>query len=758
MSAPVLENERAALSAQIEALRARLARLEAERPAPNPPITVGFLGLLALQGAHEVEHVVQVVQRYLLRIPDGNGVLGHVFDIEPVHLAYNLAFLWILVLLYRIVGAHRPQGWTRGPVAWWLLSATLLVQGYHVVEHLFKIVQYLDTGRNGTPGILGNAFDLVWLHFTFNTIEMAGLVAAFVAGRFYREAGADLGVLWRRLSAARGRGPWPSGGGPRLSRRGLLAGVGGVAFAAGAGYLATTRRPRTLVLPTFADVTQAAGITFRHRALERADAIQAGVAFFDFDGDGRPDILLTNANGPNALYRNNGDGTFSDVAAAAGVADPDGVSIGVACADYDNDGRCDLLVTRLGGGLKLYRNRGDGTFADVTAEAGLALPGGHGASAAWADFDGDGHLDLYVTYWLDSVPPGLTDLMRTDGELRVEYTARSRGHRLYRNNGDGTFSEVSQYLGLPPPSPGLAVGFVDYDDDGRPDLYVVNDMGRFVQPNKLFHNDGPTPDGGWRFSEVGHRAGVDAVLFGMGIALGDYDGDGRLDMYATNMGSNQLFHNRGDGTFEPTTNRAGVGRGTIRGEDSVGWGTAFFDFDNDGNLDLYFTAGVVYPMPPVNGVSVPDQPNAMFHNRGDGTFRDVSRLTKTDSTGCGRGLAVADFDGDGFLDVLVANYGQPPVLYQNSGNANRWLQVRLIGTRSNRDGIGARLTLTAGGRAQVREVASGTSFLSQHSLIAHFGLGQLERAEALEIRWPSGARQRLTDLAANRLITVTEPA
>jgi hypothetical protein len=751
-------DERAALEGEIGALRARLARLQAERPLPNPPVTVGFLGLLALQGAHEVEHVVQVVQRYVLRIPDGNGVLGHVFDVEPVHLAYNLAFLWILVMLYRIVGAHRPEQWTRGPVAWWLLSGALLVQGYHLVEHIFKIVQYLDIGRNGTPGILGNALDLVWLHFSFNTIEMAALLAAFVAGRFYREAGADLRALGRRIADLRRPRPRPDTAQPRLSRRGVIAGAGGLAVAVGAGALATMQRPRPLVVPTFSDVTKAAGIGFRHQALERADAIQAGAAFLDFDGDGRPDIFLTNAGGANALYRNNGDGTFTDVAAAAGVADPDGVSIGVACADYDNDGRCDLLVTRFGGGLKLYRNNGDGTFSDVTAAAGLATPGGHAASAAWADFDGDGHLDLYVTYWLDSVPPGLTDLTRTDGELKVEYAARSRGHRLYRNNGDGTFAEVSRYLGQPPPSPGLAVGFVDYDDDGRPDLYVVNDMGRFVQPNKLFHNDGPTPNGGWSFSEVGQRAGVDAVLFGMGVAFGDYDGDGRLDVYATNMGSNVLFHNRGNGTFEPTTNRAGVGRGTIRGEDSVGWGTAFFDFDNDGHLDLYFTAGVVYPMPPVNGVAVPDQPNAMFHNRGDGTFRDVSKLTRTDSTGCGRGLAVADFDGDGFLDVLVANYGQAPVLYRNGGNANRWLGVRLIGTRSNRDGIGARLTLTAGGRSQVREVASGTSFLSQHSLVAHFGLGPLERAESLEVRWPSGAVQRLTDLAANRLITVTEPS
>jgi hypothetical protein len=306
------------------------------------------------------------------------------------------------------------------------------------------------------------------------------------------------------------------------------------------------------------------------------------------------------------------------------------------------------------------------------------------------------------------------------------------------------------------PSPGLAVGFFDYDDDGRPDLYVVNDMGKFVLPNCLFHNEGG--EGGWRFSEIAARAGADAALFGMGLAVGDYDGDGRLDMYVTNMGNNVLFRNRGDGAFEERTNRAGVARGTVGGQDSVGWGTAFLDFDNDGQLDLYFVAGSVYPMPPVNGQYRPDQPNALLQNRGDGTFRDVSKPTRTDHTGIARGLAVADIDGDGFLDLLVANYDQPPALLKNSGNANRWLQVRLVGTKSNRDGIGALLTLGAGGREQTRAVLSGTSFLSQHSLVAHFGLGQLERADWLTVRWPSGTVQTLRDLPANQVLTVVEPA
>jgi hypothetical protein len=732
VSGPNGAGRRAALERRIGQLRAALTRDEAPRPA----LALTFVGLLVLQGVHEVEHVVQVIQRYALRIPDGAGVLGHVFDIEPVHLAYNLAFFWLVVVLYRLAGAHRPDLWARGMIAWWLLTVTLVLQSYHVVEHVFKIAQFWDTGRNGTPGILGSTFDLVWLHFWFNTLEMGLLVAAYVAGGFHHRLGRDLRAA----------------GGPLLSRRALIGGGAGLAVALGAGRVAAARKPAPIAVPVFTDVTAAAGITFRHQPVAQADAIQAGVAFLDFDGDGRPDIFLTNTGGANALYRNNGDGTFTDVAGAAGVADPDGISIGVACADYDNDGRCDLLVTRREGGLKLYQNRGDGTFADVTAAAGLAMSGGHPASAAWADFDGDGFLDLYVTYWLDSMPPDLADGTRINNELRQEFTARSRGHRLYRNNRDGTFSDATDRLGNVAPSPGLAVGFFDYDDDGRPDLYVVNDMGRHVQPNKLFHNDGT------RFVDVSEASGLDARIFGMGVAFGDYDGDGRLDVYATNMGANTLFRNLGAGRFEPAANRAGVGRGTVRGEDSVGWGTAFLDVDNDGHLDLYFVAGVVYPMPPVDGKWVPDQPNALFQNRGDGTFRDISRLTKSDHTGCGRGLAVADFDGDGHLDMLIANYGQPPTLLRNSGTANKWLQVRLVGTRSNRDGIGARLTLTAGGRRQAREVASGTSFLSQHSLVQHFGLGKLERADWLEIRWPSGQVQRLEGIAANQVLTVVEPA
>ena len=435
------------------------------------------------------------------------------------------------------------------------------------------------------------------------------------------------------------------------------------------------------------------------------------------------------------------------------MADPLEITIGVACADYDNDGNCDLLATRIGG-PNLFHNNGDGTFSDVTEEAGLKVEGHHPASAVWADFDGDGLLDLYVTYWIDSSPPSIRD--KSLAELREDFTPLARKHRLFRNNGDGTFRDVTHLLGQSSVhGAGLAAGFLDYDDDGRPDLFVVNDFGQFIQPNILYRNVGPSGND-WAFKDVSDQAGVGAAIDGMGLAVGDYDGDTRLDMFVTNMGDNILYRNHGGEIFEDKTNVAGVGRGEIPGEHSVGWGTAFLDFDNDGLLDIYFVAGRLHPAMDAAGQYVPDQPNALFHNRGDGTFRDVSEPTGSDHTGCARGLAVADIDGDGFLDLLVANFDQPPVLLKNSGNDNRWLEVQLVGVQSNRDGIGARLTLTAGGARQIREIQSGTSFLSQHSLVAHFGLGRHKRVHELKIRWPSGIVQTLTDLPVNRKITVTE--
>lgn len=724
---------------------------EAER-APSSALALAFLTVLVVLGFHEAEHIVELIQRFMLYSIVANGIFGQLFHPEALHLAYNLLIFWLLAVVYTLGGAYRPHLWCRGKASWWLLSFALVFQGYHLVEHLVKMWQYIDSGRVGTPGILGREVDLIWLHFFLATLTFALVAAAFRLGGFHRNLAT---ALRSAETTVEGGQQITALGSTPVSRRTLLIGAAGMAATvAGARLAVEVRRPPS-GMANFEEVTSEAGINFRHQRHDRAYVIQAGAAFFDFNGNGRQDIFLTNSNGPNALYRNNGDRTFTDIAAEAGVADPDEITIGVACADYDNDGNCDLLITRIGG-LKLLHNNGDGTFTDVTDAAGLNVSGDHPTSVVWADFDRDGHLDLYATYWLNEPPPLIPD-QSVEG-LSDAYTELARRDHLFRNNGDGTFNEVTEYLMQGPVhGAGLAVGFFDYDDDGLPDLYVVNDYGLYVKPNILYRNVGPA-DGGWAFKDVSEQARVDAAMDGMGLAIGDYDGDSRLDMYATNIGANILYRNLGGEAFEETTIDAGVGRAAIDGRESIGWGTAFLDFDNDGLLDLYFVAGKLYPEANAEGLYPPDLRNALFQNRGDGTFRDVSKRAGADHAGVARGLAVADFDGDGFLDLLVANYDQRPALLRNTGNGNHWLKIRLVGTRSNRDGIGARLVLRAGGREQIREIHSGTSFLSQSSLVAHFGLGQSRTVDQLVIKWPSGVVQDLTNLPVDREITATEPA
>ena len=751
----MLKDDPTSIKQRIAELQDRLKQAQDAHHAPDPALALGFLVLLVVQGGHEAEHIVQVIQRFVFNYLDADGLLGQYFNTVPLHLAYNVAFFWLLLLVYRLGGAHRPDLWARGMTAWWLLTIALAFQGYHLVEELLGTWQLIDTGQHSDPGIFGNAIHPIWLHFAINTVAYLPVVVLFWLGGFHRHLKVDLQAAWTDL-IGRPTVRTAAGGSPTLSRRALLVGAAGLAVAVGTARVAVTNRRPEIQLPTFVDVTARAGITFRHRSYGEEDPIQAGAAFFDYDGDGRPDVFLTSAGGPNALYRNNGDGTFSDVTARAGLDDPDGITIGVACADFNNNGHCDLLLTRLTG-LQLLRNNGDGTFTDVTYTSLFYDGEGHPSSAAWIDFDGDGHLDLYVAYTVDGGVPEFSQIATPGDDLGKAFTTQARSHRLFRNNGNGTFRDVTEYLGEDRVhGAGLGVGALDYDDDGRPDLYIANDFGFYIQPNVLLRNAGPSGDEDWAFEDVSKKARVDAAINGMGLAFGDYDGDGRLDMYTTNIGDNVLYRNQGDGTFEETTNRARVGRGMVWGEDSVGWGTAFLDFDNDGLLDLYFVAGTDDPEVNAAGVYPPDQPNALFHNRGDGTFRDVSKVTGTDHTGIGRGLAIADYDGDGFLDLLVANYGQKPALLRNSGNDSNWLGVRLVGQRSNRDGIGARLTLRTGGQRQIREIVSGTSFLSRHSLGAHFGLGHNHRVDELTIRWPSGIVQKITDPPANQKITVTE--
>jgi hypothetical protein len=499
----------------------------------------------------------------------------------------------------------------------------------------------------------------------------------------------------------------------------------------------------------------------------------SGVAVADYDNDGDDDLYVATAQTTadwlagrrpraNALYRNDGHGAFTDVAEKAGVA-LRAWSAGVYFADYDNDGDKDLFVTTWGPDV-LYRNEGDETFTDVTERAGVAgAENAWGASAAFGDLDGDGDLDLYVTnyseYDLEHPPLGGN---RTQWKGIAVYPGpvgfRGQSDVLYRNEGDGTFADVTRASGVDDstrPLYGLGVVMSDLDDDRDLDIYVANDS----CPNYLWRNDG-----GWRFSEVAALAGVatneDAKeQAGMGVDAGDVDGDGRLDLIVTNFSHDwtTLYRNTGDLSFVDNTFVAGLQDTYL----PLSWGVKMFDYDNDGWLDLFIANGHIYPEvddhPHLN--TTYRQANLLFRNRGQGVFDNVS-----DSAGPGlaivegsRGLAVTDFDRDGDLDVVLSRLDGPPAVLRNDGgNRRSWASISLIGTRSNRDGVGARLILESGGRRQVREVNPFGSYESQGSYAVHFGLGDAPGIDRIVVLWPSGLEEQFLDLAARLFLTLTE--
>ena len=427
------------------------------------------------------------------------------------------------------------------------------------------------------------------------------------------------------------------------------------------------------------------------------------VTWGDYDEDGDLDLFVTAVNGVNRLYRNEEGSMFTEVGAVAGVA-RSGTSRGAVFADMDNDGDLDLYVANEGDAAVFYRNNDDGTFSDVTSMARLA--GAHGGMAPLvADYDRDGYLDLYVTVWGCDI--------------------------LYRNNGDGTFGNATAAAGVSNCHASVGGAWADYDGDGDQDIYIAN---FWSAPNVLYRNNG---DG--TFTEVAALAGMDDANNGEGVAWGDYDNDGNLDLYLANDGNqaNVLYRNNGDGTFTDVTVEAGVG------DTGTGRNPLFADIDNDGDLDLYM----------VNA----GQANVLYRNNGDGTFTDVAWMWGGDDASGGQGAATGDYDNDGYLDLYVVNLGAPNLLYHNNGGDNRWLVVRAVGTISNRDGIGARVTITSDGHMQMREVRAGTGWLCQDSLPVEFGLGAYAGVATVTIHWPSGDVQTLTNVATNRVVTVTEP-
>jgi hypothetical protein len=431
----------------------------------------------------------------------------------------------------------------------------------------------------------------------------------------------------------------------------------------------------------------------------------AGMAWGDYNNDGYLDLFIVNRDDrpwPDVLFMNNGDGTFTDVTAGAGIGS-DGHH-GATWGDYDNDGDLDLYVVDIFSQNFLYRNNGDGTFDDVTSDAGVGNAG-DGRLGAWIDYDNDGHLDLYVTNYGTNV--------------------------LYKNNGDGTFRDVAEEAGVAYSGPCAGQAWGDFDNDGHADLFLT----AHTEPSLLYHNNG---DG--TFIEVAADAGVAAPAPGWAAPVwGDYSNDGYLDLYVARDGANFLYRNNGDRTFSDVTAEAGVGNAEL------GEGTVFGDYDNDGHLDLY--------------VSNEGQPNALYRNDGNGTFADVGALAGVDHAGAGQGTAFGDYDNDGDLDLYVMVMDDANLLYQNNGNNYHWLHVKTTGVLSNRDGIGARVSVTSGTLSQIREVSGGCgSFGSQDSLPVEFGLGTYAGPVTVEVRWPSGIMQTLTGVVTNQVIDVVEPA
>jgi hypothetical protein len=539
----------------------------------------------------------------------------------------------------------------------------------------------------------------------------------------------------------------------------------------------TTLAPITVA---FADLAEQAGLTAvnvsgsEDRKRYILETTGTGVAFLDYDNDGWPDIFLVNGSTldgfpkgqepSNHLFRNRHDGTFEDVTRRAGLVQS-GWGQGAAVADYDNDGFDDLFVTYWGQN-RLYRNRGDGTFEDVTVRAGLAGERRWGTSAAFADYDNDGFVDLYVANYIDFDPrtaplpgakiPGVNCSYRGFAVMCGPRGLKGERDRLYHNTGKGTFTDVTVEAGEIDKDGyrGLGVAWGDVNNDGYPDVVVAND----AQPNLLYVNQR-----NGRFRESALEAGIAVdedgrARAGMGVDLADYDNDGWLDLAIANFYGepHSLYANQKNVNFLDTTWASGIGRATMH---HLGWGTRFMDYDNDGWKDLLLVNGHVYPE--VDRQKLDEtyaEPTVLLRNGGNGTFADVTASVGDALAGPrpGRGLAVADYDNDGDLDVLIASVNAYPCLLENrGGNANHWLTVRLVGRKSNRDGIGARVTVTAGGVSRVEEVRSGASYLSHSDFRAHFGLAGTTSNATVEVRWPGGQVDRL-ETPVDRAIVVRE--
>ena len=524
---------------------------------------------------------------------------------------------------------------------------------------------------------------------------------------------------------------------------------------------------------TFRDVTRQSGIHFVHNNAAFGkkylpETLGPGVAFIDYDNDGWPDIFLVNgmswpghgdSHSTPKLYHNNHNGTFTDVTHKAGLDREEMFGMGVAVGDYDNDGYDDLFVTAYGQN-HLFHNNGNGTFTDVTQRAGLSGVKEFSTGAAWVDYDKDGRLDLVVANYVQWTPE--TDLYCTlDGKSKSYCTPESykgTAVRLWHNRGDSTFEDATKKAGLgDPTSKSLGIAVLDYDADGWPDLMISND----TQPNKLYRNNG-----NGTFTEKAVLAGVafseDGVArAGMGVDAADYDRSGHPSLLITNFANQMLslYHNEGSGLFVDEAPQSEIGRASLL---TLGFGCFFFDYDLDGWPDIFVANGHIDPdIQKVQANVKYAMPPHLFRNMGKGNFEEVTKSMGPafDAPRVARGAAYADVYNDGRLDILMATNGGPTVLFRNEATGeprNHSLRVKLIGTKSNRDGIGAKVRVTTAGGTQGEMLRSGSSYLSASELVLTFGLGQQEKAEKVEIQWPSGQVDRLTNVTAGQAVVVTE--
>src|SRR5438045_3977010 len=556
----------------------------------------------------------------------------------------------------------------------------------------------------------------------------------------------------------------------RITRRELIQYLGSAAAATSSvqsGWSASQSAVQ------FRDIARSAGITFTHDNAATSEkflieTMGSGCGWIDYDQDGLLDLYLVNSAATqvykpphplrSALYHNNGDGTFTDITGRAGVGAEGLFGMGVAVGNYDNDGFPDLFVLGYGRCI-LYHNNGDGTFTDVTLHARVENAGRWASSAAWFDYDNDGRLDLVIANYVDWSPernfycgdrgPGLRSYCHPDD-------FNGQPPTLYHNNGDGTFADVSKSSGLGlKAGNGLGVVTFDYDNDGWQDIFIANDH----MPNFLFHNNR-----NGTFTEIGYLAGVAVSDYGqfevgMGTDAADMTGSRRMDLIVTHLDMQlaRFYQNLGNGSFDDATLRSKLSYATFH---MSGFGTRFFDYDNDGHRDLFMANGhVLDNIQHYHSEVAYAEPKLMFHNNGRGVFENVSDQMGPDFLlpRVSRGAAIGDFDNDGHLDILVSNNGQVPQLLRNDGHiANHWLEILVIGTKSNRDGGGSRVKISAGDLVLYDQRKGGMSYQSAQDPRLHFGLGQHTKVDSIEIVWPSGDVTKLRNINADQIIAIKE--